>query len=168
MEQFLENRDERRGINKVFIIALIGAAVLIGIVIVIMSFRPSLDDRMAKVVADAFHEGSPQFAELSKDIVISNDNTIESPMATGKISMFLHGKVHNRGTQTITVLEVNAAVVSKFNDVLRERRILVVPLQQPSLGPDETIPITLALDGFDKDDDRANIRWKVTAIKAGE
>jgi hypothetical protein len=166
MEQFLENRDEKKGINKVFVVALIGAAVLIGVVIVIMSFRPSLDDRMANVVADAYHEGSPEFAELRKDIVISNDNTIESPMATGKVSMFLHGKIHNKGTRTITVLEVNAAVVTQFNEVLRERRMLVIPLQQPNLGPDEVIPITLTLDGFNKSDDRANIRWKVTAIKA--
>jgi uncharacterized repeat protein (TIGR01451 family) len=34
-----------------------------------------------------------------------------------------------------------------------------------TLAPGETIPITLTMDGFTKDDDRANIRWKVTAIK---
>lgn len=166
MEQFLENREEKRGINKVFIVALLGAAVLIGVVIFVMSFRPSLEDRMAKVLATAIHQGEPGFEDLNKDIVISNDNTIESPMATGKISMFLHGKVHNKGTRTITVLEVNAAVVTQFNQVLRERRILVVPQQEATLGPDETIPITLTLDGFEKSDDRANIRWRVTAVKA--
>jgi ABC-type lipoprotein release transport system permease subunit len=165
MEQFLEPRDEKKGINKVFIIALLGAAVLIGIVILVMSFRPSLEDRMAQVLATAVHQGEPGFDELNKDVVISNDNTIESPMATGKISMFLHGKVHNKGTRNITVLEVNAAVVTQFNQVLRERRMLVVPQQVATLGPDETIPITLTLDGFDKSDDRANIRWRVTAVK---
>lgn len=165
MDQFLEERDEKRGVNKVFIVALLGAAVLIGVVIVVMSFWPSLDDRMAQVLAGAYHEGSPEFAELNRDIIISNDNTIESPMATGKISMFLHGRIRNKGTRTVTVLEVNAAVVTQFNQVLRERRMLVVPQQQASLGPDESIPITLTLDGFDKSDDRANIRWRVTAIK---
>lgn len=107
-----------------------------------------------------------RFDELSRDIIIANDNTIESPMATGKISMFLHGKIRNKGTRNITVLEVNAAVVTQFNEVLRERRMLVVPQQQASLGPGETIPITMTFDGFDRYDDRANIRWRVTAIKA--
>lgn len=166
MEQFLETREEKRGLNRVFVIAFLGAAVLIGVIILVMSFRPSLEDRMAKVLATAVHQGEPGFDELSKDIIISNDNNIESPMATGKISMFLHGKIHNKGTRTITVLEVNASVVTQFNQVLRERRMLVVPQQQATLGPDETIPITLTLDGFEKSDDRANIRWRVTAIKA--
>ena len=119
MDPFLDNRDEKKGVNKVFIAALAGAAVIIGIIILLMSFRPSLDDRMAKVLATAVHEGSPEFAELSKDIVISNDNTVESPMAMGKISMFLHGKIHNKGTRTITVLEVNVAVVTQFNETPR-------------------------------------------------
>ena len=165
MVQFLENRQEKRGINKVFIAAFVAAAVIIVAIVVAMSFRPTLEDRMNQLLGTALHEGQPGFAELSKDIVISNDNSVESPMATGKISMFLHGKIRNKGTRNINVLEVNAAVVTQFNDVLRERRMLVVPMQQASLGPDETIPITLTLDGFEKDDDRANIRWKVTAIK---
>ncbi len=166
MEEFLAHRDEKKGINKIFIIALLAAAVLIGVVILVMSFRPSLEDRMAQVLATAIHQGEPGFDELSKDIIISNDNTIESPMATGKISMFLHGKIHNKGTKTITVLEVDATVVTQFNQVLRERRMLVVPQQEPTLGPDAVIPITLTFDGFEKSDDRANIRWRVTAIKA--
>jgi len=41
-----------------------------------------------------------------------------------------------------------------------------VPVQQALLEPGQTIPITLTLDGFSRKDDRANIRWKVTAIKA--
>jgi hypothetical protein len=166
MEPFLEPRGQKKGINKLFVGAFIAAALLITIVIVVMSFRPPLDDRMAQVLATAVHEGSPDFAGLSKDIVISNDDTVESPMATGRISMFLHGKIFNRGARTVTVLEVNAAVVTRFNEVLRERRMLVIPLQQEKLGPGETIPITLTLDGFSKEDDRANIRWRVTAIKA--
>ena len=44
--------------------------------------------------------------------------------------------------------------------------MLVVPIQDAMLSPDETIPVTITLDGFSKEDDRANIRWKVTAIKA--
>jgi len=87
-------------------------------------------------------------------------------MATGKISMFIHGNIRNKGQKSINILEVNVAVVTQFNQVLRERKILVVPVQQQSLEPGDTIPITLTLDGFERSDDRANIRWKVTAIKA--
>ena len=166
MQSFLGETGKKRGVNKVFIAALLAAAAVITIVIVVMSFRPSLDDRMAQVLASAVHEGDPGFTELTNDVVLSNDNSIESPMATGKISMFLHGKAFNRGSHTITVLEVEARVVTKTNDVLRQRKMLVVPLQQSELRPGDTIPLTMTMDGFEKSDDRANIRWKVTAIKA--
>ena len=126
-----------------------------------------MDEQTAKILEGSFHEGSPEFIELSKDIIISTDDkTVQSPTGMGTISMYINGKIRNKGTRTINVLEVNVAVVTQFNKVIRERRILVVPVQQPVLGPDQTIPITLTLDGFTADDDRANIRWKVTAIKA--
>ncbi len=157
----------RRGVNKVFIVAaLIGIAV-IGGVIWLISLRPSMDEQREQILAGSFREGTPQFAELNKDIIISTDDrTVQSPTGLGTISMFITGRIRNKGTRTITVLEVNVGVVTQFNELLKERRMLVVPVQQQQLGPDEVIPITITLDGFLPDDDRANIRWKVTAIKA--
>lgn len=166
MGDLFKTGEEKKGINKIFIAGIIFGAIVIAGAIWMFSFRPSIDEQTAAILAGAFREGSPDYAELNKDVIISDDKTVESPMATGKISMFINGKIRNKGTRTINVLEVNVAVVTQFNDILRERRILVVPVQQPVLGPDETIPITLSLDGFTKDDDRANIRWKVTAIRA--
>ena len=65
----------------------------------------------------------------------------------------------------INGLEVNCAVITQFNEVLKERRVLVLPTKQELLEPGETITINTQIDGFDKNDDRANIRWKVTAIR---
>ncbi len=159
--------EEKRGVNKLFIIAIIIGVVSIGAVIAFLSQKPSIDEQTATVLEGSHKEGSPEFVELNKDIIISTDDkTVQSPMATGRISMFISGKIRNKGTRTINTLEVNVAVVTQFGDILRERRILVVPTQQTILGPDDTIPITLTLDGFSREDDRANIRWKVTAIKA--
>jgi hypothetical protein len=36
------------------------------------------------------------------------------------------------------------------------------------LKPGESIDVTVNIDGFKEDDDRANARWKVTAIKFKE
>ena len=79
--------------------------------------------------------------------------------------MYIKGKIRNKGEQTFNTLEVTVAVVDSFNKVLKEKRVLVVPVQQQLLAPGDSIPITLTLDGFDKQDDRANIRWKVTALR---
>lgn len=164
MESLL-SKEEKKGINKIFIVGIVVGLIAIGLVIWLLSFKPPIDEQMAKILQGSYTQG-PQYEELQKDIVISTDpNTVESPTGLGTISMFINGKIHNRGTKTMDIVQVNVAVVTQFGQVLKEKKILVVPVQQGQLGPGETIPITLTLDGFTKDDDRADIRWKVTAIR---
>jgi hypothetical protein len=157
---------EKRGVSLVFVGgAVVGLALIAG-AIYLLSFKPSMEDQTARILEGSFREGSPEFAAITKDILIStDDNTVESPTGMGTISMYIRGKIYNKGTKTINTLEVNVAVIDTKNQVIRDKRIVVVPVQQAVLGPGETIPITLTLDGFSRNDDRANIRWKVTAIK---
>lgn len=166
MDDIFKIEKVKRGINPVFLGGIFIAVALIAGAIWLLSRKPSIEEQTTQILQGSFREGSPEFAELSKEVIIStNDDTVQSPMGTGRISMFIKGNIRNKGTKPITVLEVNVAVVTQFNEVLRERRILVVPVQQSLLAPGEMIPINLTMDGFTKDDDRANIRWKVTAIK---
>lgn len=167
MDQIFKPQEEKRGVNKVFMVAVLIGVLAIAAIIGVLSLKPSMDVQTARILEGSFREGTPEFADLNKDIVISTDDkTVQSPTGMGTISMYINGKIRNKGSRTINALEVNVAVVTQFSQVLRERKVLVVPVQQPTLGPGETIPITLTLDGFTKDDDRANIRWKVTAIKS--
>ena len=148
---------------------LIGAAVgllLIGIAIWLLSYRPSVAEQKAAVIEGAYVEGSPEFAELSNKLIFSTDDrTVESPNAFGAISMFIVGKIKYKGEKPITGLEINVAVIDQFNQVVKEKRVLVIPTQRARLEGSETIPVTLTLDGFKEKDDRANIRWKPTAIR---
>ena len=167
MEDLFKVEEQKRGINKVFIVGALIALAVIGLAIWALSFRPSIEEQTSAILQGAFREGSPEYAELNKDIIISTDDkTVESPTGLGTISMYINGKIRNKGTRPIDVLEVNVAVVTQFKEVIRERRILVVPVQQNVLEPGQIIPITLTLDGFSKSDDRADIRWKVTAVRA--
>ena len=168
METLFE-KEEKRGINKGFILGgLIGIVAIAAIIFVAMQ-RPSMDDQKQAVLADALREDSPEFQEITKDIIIATtEDTVESPNAFGHISMFITGRIRNKGNRVINGLEVNVAVVDQFDQTLKEKRVLVVPTQIGQLGPGEVIPITLSLDGFDRKDDRANIRWKVTAIRVAE
>lgn len=167
MNELFETGKEKKGFNIVFVGGIIVALALVAAAIWMLSFKPSIEDQTAKILEGTFREGSPEFAALNKDILISTDeDTVESPTGLGTISMFIKGRIYNKGTKNITVLEVNVAVVTQKNEVLREKRVVVVPIQQPNLNAGATIPITLTLDGFDRKDDRANLRWKVTAIRA--
>ena len=167
MDGFLEPQDRKTGLNikALAVGALVGVLILSAAIWILMR-QPSMDDQMANILAGSFHEGSPEFAEITKDIIISTaDDTVQSPNAFGSISMYIGGKIRNKGTKVITGLEVNVAVVDTFNEVLKEKRVLVVPTQTPQLGPGQIIDIHLEIAGFDRKDDRANIRWKVTAIR---
>jgi hypothetical protein len=166
METFLEPQEKKKtNIVGYLIGGFVGILIIVAGVYV-ASRQPSMEDQMANVLEGSYREGSPEFAGITKDIIIStNDNTVESPNAFGKISMFITGTIRNKGDKVINGLEVNVGVVTQFNDVVKEKRVLVVPTQRPELGPGETINVTLSLDGFNKNDDRANIRWKVTAIR---
>ena len=166
METFLEPKEKQKGINKGLIVGIIVGIALIAAGIWVLMLQPSMQDQMTSVLEGSFREGSPEFTEITKDIVIStSDETVESPNAFGSISMYISGKIRNKGNRVINGLEVNVAVVDSFNQTLREKRVLVVPTQIPQLAPGEIIPIHLEISGFEKKDDRANIRWKVTAIR---
>ncbi|MEJ7848543.1 MAG: hypothetical protein WKF92_10695 [Pyrinomonadaceae bacterium] len=165
----LEQTEEKKGVNKIMIIGGLIGVVLIAAAIFAMSFRPSMEDQMASILEGSFREGSPEFERITKDIIISTDpSTVQSPNGLGKISMFIAGTIRNKGTSLINGLEVNVAVVDSFNKVLKEKRQLVVPTKSERLKPNETITVNVNIDGFDKNDDRANIRWKVTAIRIEE
>ncbi len=168
MDELFETGKEKKAFNLVFIGGIIVGLLLIGGAIwMLLSFSPPVEDKMAKILEGAHREDSPEFAALSKDILIAtDDDTVESPMGLGTISMFIKGNIYNKGTKNITTLEVNVGVVTQKNEVLREKRVVVIPVQQQLLGPGDSIPITAAIDGFERTDDRANIRWKVTAIRA--
>lgn len=166
METFLEPKEKRTGINKGLILGGLIGIVVVAAGIWLLMQQPSMEDQMTSILEGSFREGTPEFNEITKDIVISTSpETVESPNAFGSISMYIRGKIRNKGTRTINGLEINVAVVDSFNQVLREKRVLVVPKQRPELGPGEIIDVSLEISGFESKDDRADIRWKVTAIR---
>ncbi len=166
MVDIFKPEEKKSGPNTTLIVGVLIGLVAIGAAIGLLMLQPSSEEQVANMLAGVYREGSPEFDQYQKDIVISTSNdTVQSPTGLGTISMFIKGQIRNRGQRTYDALEVNVAVVTQFNVVLRERRVLVVPVQRSTIGPGETIPITLSLEGFSPEDDRANIRWKVTAIK---
>ncbi len=166
MDDLFKPEEKKRGINKLFIVAFVAGLAIVAAVIYLLSFQQPMGEKAARLLEQSIQEGSPEFAAATKDVIIStDDSTVESPTGLGTISMYIKGNVKNRGSRNISALEVNVAVVDQQNKTLREKRVLVVPFQHQSLPPGEVIPITLDIPGFKAKDDRANIRWKVTAIK---
>jgi hypothetical protein len=155
-------------VNKNFLIAILVAVLLVaGGVLLIARFQPSMQEQQDKAMEGAVREGSPEFAALTKKIIIETDkdNTIESPVGTGYIMMNLAGKIRNYNDKALTGLEVNVAVLDIADKVVKDSTMIVVPNQQKRLEPKGEMHVNIRIDGFDPSANRAKIRWKVTAIK---
>lgn len=169
METLSEFNKQNRRLNKIHIIGVLIAVILISAGIFYLLQTPPQEVQKAMILEGSLREGDPKFQEITKDIIISTDpDTVQSPNAFGKISMFIKGNIKNYSKNMINGLEVKVVVVDRFNQPIKEKRVLVVPTQQATLGPNESIPITLSVDGFTPEDDRANITWRVTAIRVAE
>ena len=167
MDSLLQNENqEKKGVNKVLLVSLIAATILIAGAVWLLSLNPSIDEKQQQLLATSFQEGTPEFEQYTKDIVIQTDmdNIMQSMTGMGTIMMTVHAKLRNKGQKTINALEVKVAVVDLAGKVVREKKLLIVPKQEAKLLPNQTIPIVATVEGFSRDDDRANVRWKVTAI----
>jgi hypothetical protein len=168
MDTLYQNENKEKGVNKV-LLAAIGIAILaIAAVIGLWSLRPTPLDVKKQVLDGAYREGSPEFQALTNKIIVFNDaqNTMESPTGLGTITMFVRGSVRNNSDKTLTALEIKVGVLDPFDKVIKEKLMTIVPSQQKeTLAPNEVIQVTVPIEGFSKDDDRARVQWKVTAIK---
>jgi len=155
-------------VNKTFLIAiLIAVLVVAGGVLLIWKFKPSMQEQQEQALVGAVRENSPGFDALTKKIIIETDkdNTIESPVGTGYMMMNIAGFIRNYSDKTIAGLEIRVSVLDSFDKVVKDSTMTVVPTQQKTLPPKGEMHVTMRIDGFNPSDDRARIRWKVTAIK---
>ena len=168
MDNFLqETKEEKSRVSGVLIGALLLAAAIVVGGLWLLSFQPSREQQQQQQLVGASLEGSPEFDNYTKQLVITTDfdRTTESPLGLGTIQMSIHGTIRNKGDKTINGLEVAVSVVDIKNQLVKEKKTMVVPNQSTVLQPGETIPVFVPIDGFKKEDDRANVRWKVSAIR---
>jgi hypothetical protein len=168
MKSFEEiNKKPEKGAKTAFWVAAIVAGLILAAVVAFLYTRPTSQEYQQQTLDGAVREGSPEFAELTRKIVLETDTerTSESPTAMGTIQMAIWGKVRNLTGKTITGLEARVTVVDLVEKPVREKTVILIPKQQASIEPSEVLPVQVIMDGFAKEDNRANIHWKVTAIK---
>jgi hypothetical protein len=168
MDTLYQNENKEKGSNRTLWVAIAFALVIVAAIIGLMFLRPTTEQVKNQVLEGAYREGSPEFQALTNRIIILNDaeNTMESPTGLGTITMFTRSRIRNNTDKTITALEIKVGVLDPMNKVIREKNVTVVPTQNVEvLAPQQIIPISVPIEGFDKADDRARVQWKVTAIK---
>lgn len=116
----------------------------------------------------AIREGSPQFDEYKKNIVLDDPEATEAKRALGDIVMTLQTTVRNLTGKTLIGLEMRAAVVDYEGKPVKQRTVVVIPAKQAELAPNKTLPVAVTLDGMSDTDARANIKMEITGFKIKE
>lgn len=164
-----DRRIEAEETNRtlIIVVAVIAAVAIAGLFYGLMRLSGrSAGTEMA--LQGAIREGSPQFEEQRKNIVLDQPEATEAKRALGDIVMGLQTTVRNLTGKTLTGLEVRAAVVDYEGKPVKQRSVVVVPTRQPELAPNKTMQVYVSLDGMSETDARANIRMDVTAFKFKE
>lgn len=116
----------------------------------------------------AIREGSPQFEEYKKNIVLDDPEATEAKRALGDIVMTLQTTVRNLTGKTLNGLEMRAAVVDYDGKPVKQRTVVVIPGRVSELAPNKTLPVNVMLEGMSDTDARANIKMEVTGFKIKE
>lgn len=171
METFYKE-DNREKSGSKMLLAAVGIAVLVvGAIIGLLFLQPTTEQVRNQVLDGAFREGMPEFQALTNKVIIFNDaeNTMESPTGLGTIMMFTRARVRNNSEKTISALEIRVSVLDPMDKPIREKTVTIVPSETvEALAPQQMIPINISIEGFKKEDDRARVKWKVTAIKVNQ
>ena len=170
METFLQEPNNKKRNGAVLAGAVIAGIVIVGAFLGLVSMKKSTQEVLVDAMQGAYKEGSPEFEKYTKKIVAETDTdkTSESPTGMGTITMAIHGRLHNLTGKTLVGLEIKVGVVDLKGNPVKEKTTIVIPKDIEKLEPDGVLPVQVNIDGFARDDDRANVRWKVTAIKVAD
>ena len=113
----------------------------------------------------AIREGSPQWEENKKNIVLDDPEATEAKRALGDITMTLSTTVRNLTGKTLSGLEIRAAVVDYDGKPVKQRAVVMIPGKQSELPPNKTLQVNITLDGMSDTDARAYIKMDVTGFK---
>jgi hypothetical protein len=109
--------------------------------------------------------GTPEFEQYRERIMLDKPEATQSARPIGDIVMRLTSTVRNFTGRTINGLEIHAAVVDSQGNPVKERTVIVVPTRQPEIEPNRTMEVPVMLEGMKKEDDRADIKMEVTAVR---
>ena len=157
--------------RKIFIIAAIVSALLIAALVFWATRSGTSDAGQQPRLEGALRADSPEFAGVRDKIVVDFDpdeNAFESPRPVGDIVMTLRPKVRNFTGRTLSGLELLATVVDLAGNPVRQRTKIAIPnaeTGQTELDNNKVLEVSILMEGFKKDDVRANIRVEVTGVR---
>jgi len=156
--------DEEKPNRTVIIVVAVIAVVAIGGLFYFL-LRKSVATSQPPTLQGAIRPGSPDWDKYSKQIARDDPEADEAKRALGDTVMTLHTTVRNFTGRTITGLEMRGSVVDHDGKPVKERTVVVIPRSdRAELEPLKTMKVSILIDGFTDNDDRANIKMEVTGF----
>ena len=153
---------ERSRLPLIIAIAVVAAVIISGAFYLLM--KKTMGPTPPPTLSGAIRAGSPDWQKYIKLIALDDPEADESPRALGDIVMTLHTTARNFTGRTITGLEVRAAVLDHQDHPVKEETVVVIPGRQTERDPNKTMRVSILIDGFTDEDDRANIKMEVTGF----
>ena len=164
-----DRRVETGESNRILIISVaVAAAVVIALLFYLLMRAGGSGGGGEPTLQGAIRPGSPDWDKYAKNIVLDDPEATEAKRALGDIVMSLQTTVRNLTGKTLTGLEIRAAVVDYDKKPIKQRTVVVIPMRQPELVPNKTMPVAVMLEGMSDTDSRANITMEVTGFKIKE
>ena len=154
--------EEKSRTTLIVVVAAIAAVVIGGFFYLLL--RKSVGTSPPPTLQGAIRPGSPDWDKYIKLVALDDPEADEAKRALGDTVMTLHTTVRNFAGRTLTGLEVRGAVVDHDGKPVKERTVVVIPSRQPELDPNKTMRVSILIDGFTDEDDRANIKMEVTGF----
>ena len=155
---------EEKSRRTLIIVVAIVAAVLIGGLFYLL-MRRTIGDTKPVRLENAVRAGSPDFDKFKKLIPLDAPEADEAKRPLGDTVMTLHTTARNFTGKTLNGLEIRAVVVDHQDQVVKEKTVAVIPGRKDELAPNKTMQVSIVVEGFTDNDDRANIRMEVVGFR---
>jgi hypothetical protein len=160
-EHSISEEKSRRAL--IIFVAAFAAAFIAGFFYLLL--RSTTTPSAPSTLAGAIRAGSPDFEKYKKLIALDDPEADQAKRALGDTVMTLQTTVRNFTGRTINGLEIKAAVVDHDGKSVKERTMVVIPRpDHPDLDPNKTMKVSVKIEGFTDNDDRANIKMEVTGF----
>jgi hypothetical protein len=159
-EQSADSVEKDRS-RLIIVASAIAVLIVIALAIVLSQNRsrqPSIESQMSRA-------GSPDFDSYAPFVKVTDVQRMTSSTLIGRRLGILKANVENSGDRTLTALQIRAAAVGLSGELLIQKIALPVPRQRDTLGPGETMAISVQIDPIPDPDKIMDMTLEVYGIK---
>ena len=152
-------------------VILVAAAITSVIVVVttgiihLAATRPYRGRVLERRLEDAIRPETPGFDELSRLLVVEQLVAAEAPRPLNDKAVEITGTVRNATGRTVTGLELRGVILDALSTPVWERTVVVVPVRQAALEPEESINVSILLEGVSPEAERSAHLMEVTGVR---